>query len=69
MTNSNNKFFQVETVEQFKILKYININFRDNSLTLELVEKDAIKATDKNGNRIIFYYDYARHKVSSEEFI
>ena len=65
----NNNFFKVETVEHFKILKYININFRDNSLDLEIVDDKAIIATDKNGNEIIFYYDYNAQKVKSRESI
>lgn len=59
----------METVEHFKILKYININFRDNSLDLEIVDDKAIIATDKNGNEIIFYYDYNAQKVKSRESI
>ncbi|MBQ8000374.1 MAG: hypothetical protein IJ298_04060 [Ruminococcus sp.] len=65
MTNS--KYFKVETVEQFKILKYININFKDNALELELLQDNAIKATDKNGEQVIFYYDYEAQKVSSQD--
>jgi hypothetical protein len=67
MTNS--KYFKVETVEQFKILKYININFKDNALELELLQDNAIKATDKNGERIVFFYDYDAQKVTSRESI
>ena len=66
---TNNKYFKVETVEQFKILKYININFRDNALELELLQDNAIKATHKNGETIVFYYDYAAQKVSSQDYI
>ena len=62
MTNS--KYFKVETVEQF-----ININFRDNALELELLQDNAIKATDKNGETIVFYYDYDAQKVSSQDYI
>ena len=67
MTNS--RYFKVETVEQFKILKYININFKDNALELELLQDNAIKATDKNGEKIVFYYDYDAQKVSSPDSI
>lgn len=65
----NSKYFKVETVEQFKILKYININFVDNALDLELLQDNAIKATDKNGEKIVFYYDYDAQKVSSQDYI
>ena len=67
MTNS--RYFKVETVEQFKILKYININFKDNALELELLQDNAIKATDKNGETIVFFYDYDARKVSSQDCI
>ena len=67
MTNS--RYFKVETVEQLKILKYINIIFRDNALELELLQDNAIKATDKNGETIVFYYDYDAQKVSSQDYI
>ena len=65
MTNS--KYFKVETVEQFKILKYINVNFKDNALELSLLRDNSIKATDKNGEVIIFYYDYDTQKVNSQD--
>lgn len=64
---TNNKYFKVETVEQFKILKYININFKDDTLELELLRDFAIRATDKNGQSIIFYYDYDARKVTSKD--
>lgn len=65
MTNS--RFFKVDTVEQFKILKYININFKEDALELELLTDFAIRATDKNGQHIVFYYDYDAQKVSSKD--
>ena len=65
MTNS--RFFKVDTVEQFKILKYININFKEDALELELLNDYAIRATDKNGQRVVFYYDYEAQKVSSKD--
>lgn len=63
----NSKYFKVETVEQFKILKYININFHENALELELIKDNAIRATDKNGEQIIFYYDYDEGKVKAQD--
>ena len=64
---NNNRYFKVQTVEQFKILKYININFMDNSLELELLQDNAIRATDRNGEQIIFYYDYEKGKVKAQD--
>ncbi len=64
---NNSRYFKVQTVEQFKILKYININFMDNSLELELLQDNAIRATDRNGEQIIFYYDYEEGKVKAQD--
>jgi len=64
---NNSKFFKVHTVEQFKILKYININFMDNALELELLQDNAISAVDCNGEEIIFYYDYESQKVKAKD--
>lgn len=66
---NNSRFFKVETVEQFKILKYININFIEGALDLELIQDNAIKGTDQNGEIIVFYYDYDRQKVQTQESI
>lgn len=65
MTNS--RYFKVETVEQFKILKYININFADGALELDLLQDNVIGATDRNGEQILFYYDYEEQKVKSKD--
>lgn len=64
---ANNNYFKVNTVEQFKVLKYINVNFQDNALELELVKDNAIVATDCNGQKILFFYDYDEHKVKSKD--
>lgn len=60
---TNSRYFKVKTIEQFKILKYININFMDNALELELIDDNTIRATDYKGAEIIFYYDYEQEKV------
>lgn len=65
MTNS--RFFKVQTVEQFKVLKYININFADGALELTLIRDNAILGKDCNGDRIIFYYDEELDKVQTVE--
>ena len=53
----NNKYFKVQTVEQFKVLTYINDNFEDNTLKLELIDRYTILATDKYNDKLIFYYE------------
>ena len=64
---NNSRYFKVNTVEQFKILKYININFMDNALELELVQDNAILGTDCNGEQLLFYYDYEAQKVKTKD--
>lgn len=63
----NSKYFKVQTVEQFKVLKYININFQDGALELTLIRDNAILAEDYNGERIIFYYNEELGKVQTIE--
>lgn len=53
----NNKYFKVQTVEQFKVLSYINDNFEDNTLELELIDRYTILATDKYNDKLIFCYE------------
>lgn len=65
----NSRFFKVSTIEQFKILKYININFMEDALELELIRKDAILCTDCNGEKILFYYDHKEEKVKAQDYI
>lgn len=48
---------KVETVEQYKILEYINKNFNINSLELTLIDKSSIGIQDNNGDRAIFGYE------------
>ena len=51
------KNFGAETVEQFKVMQYINSYFAENALELELVDRYTIKGTDHTGASLIFYYD------------
>jgi len=48
---------KVETVEQYKILEYINKNFNINSLELTLIDRSSIGIQDNNGDRAIFGYE------------
>ena len=51
------KNFGAETVEQFKVMQYINEHFAENALELELIDRYTIRATDHTGASLIFYYD------------
>lgn len=48
---------KVETVEQYKILEYINKNFNINSLELTLIDRSSIGIQDSNGDRAVFGYE------------
>lgn len=51
------KNFGAETVEQFKVMQYINEHFEENALELELIDRYTIRATDHTGASLIFYWD------------
>ena len=51
------KNFGAETVEQFKVMQYINEYFAENALELEPIDRYTIKGTDHTGASLIFYYD------------
>lgn len=63
----NSRFFKVDTIEQFKILRYINVMFREEALELELLNDNTIRGTDRNGNKIYLYFDYKTQKVKVDE--
>lgn len=48
---------KVETVEQYKILEYINKNFNSSSLELTLLDRSSIGIQDNNGERAVFKYE------------
>jgi len=54
---------KVETVEQYKILEYINKNFNINSLELTLLDRSSIGIQDNNGERAIFGYENGEVKI------
>ena len=47
---------KVNTVEQYKILKYIKDNFEMNYITLELIDRYTIRITDRNNDSMDFIY-------------
>lgn len=48
---------KVNTVEQFKVLQFIQDNFFMDCITLELVDRYSIKLIDANGDGAIFRYE------------
>lgn len=61
------KNFGAETVEQFKVMQYINDYFAENALELELVDRYTIKGTDHTGASLIFYYDPETQTIETRE--
>lgn len=52
---------KVNTVEQFKILKFLEENFEMDKITLELHSPKCIKVTDQKGED--GYFEYQDGKV------
>lgn len=47
---------KVNTIEQYKVLKYIEDNFEMNYITLELIDRYTIRITDTNNDSMDFIY-------------
>lgn len=58
---------KAKTVEQFKVIQYINDNFEKGSLKLTLIDRFTIKAEDSTGDSIIFYYDNESKEIKTRE--
>ena len=54
-----------KTVEQFKIIKYLEENFIIDSITLKLIDRFTIEVTDDKGEKMNFKYQ--DNKVIYEE--
>lgn len=58
---------QVETVEQFKVLLYLENTFNLDEIELYLYDKSTIKLIDKNKVQAYFKYDKQTKKVQFYE--
>jgi len=47
---------KVDTVEQFKVLKFIKENFHMDYITLELIDRYTIEVEDRTGEKMKFQY-------------
>lgn len=47
---------KVNTVEQYKILEYLEENFYTENLEIKLLDRNIVGITDQNGDRLIFKY-------------
>ncbi len=46
----------MDTIEQYKIMQFIQANFYEETITVTKVDEAALKVTDKNGESLIFEY-------------
>lgn len=46
----------MDTIEQYKIMQFIQANFYEETITVTKVDEAALKVTDKNGENLIFEY-------------
>lgn len=47
----------IETIEQFKVLTFIEEQFDMESVRLDLVDERSIKVTDKKGDTVVFAHE------------
>ncbi|WP_438335208.1 hypothetical protein ACIR03_02475 [Clostridium cochlearium] len=55
---------KVNTVEQFKVLQFLEKNFEIELFELELIDRYSIKVTDSTGESMVFKYE--NNKVTWE---
>lgn len=47
---------KVNTVEQFKIMQFLNAQLDLNLMKVKLIDRNTVKVTDSNGDTITFKY-------------
>ena len=52
----------MDTIEQFKIMQFIQSVFDENAITVTKVDDTALKVTDKYGESLVF--EYADGKIN-----
>ena len=52
----------MDTIEQFKIMQFIQSVFDENTITVTKVDDTALKVTDKYGESLVF--EYADGKIN-----
>lgn len=58
---------KIDTVEQFKVLQFIESNFDMHFITIKIVCKNALQVTDQNNDGLIFEWDSKQNKVVWKE--
>ena len=59
--------FKAKTIEQYKILKFIEKNFVVEEVLLKAIDKNTIKLVDIENNSLYFYVDKAGNVKYKEE--
>ena len=59
--------FKAETIEQYKILKFIEKNFIIEDVLLKAIDRNTIKLVDINNNSLYFTLDNAGNVIYREE--
>ena len=47
---------RVKTIEQFKIMQFLNAHLELNLMQIELVDRSTVRVTDSTGQRLTFKY-------------
>ena len=59
--------FKAKTIEQYKILKFIEKNFILDEVLLKAIDKNTIKLIDVNNDSLYFTLDEAGNVIYKEE--
>lgn len=59
--------FKAETIEQYKILKFIEKNFILDEVLLKAIDKNTIKLIDMNNDSLYFTLDNAGNVIYKDE--
>lgn len=59
--------FKAKTIEQYKILKFIEKNFILDEVLLKAIDRNTIKLVDINNNSLYFTLDNAGNVIYKEE--
>lgn len=56
----------VKTIAQYKIMQFINQNFYQETLEIELIDGQTVKGTDRTGASMIFRWNEEKKTVETE---
>lgn len=56
----------MQTIAQYKIMRFINDNFFPGALKISLIDDHTIRGTDRNGESMIFRWNEEKKTVETE---